>query len=434
MRTGVARTPRACGRQSPRSTVHDNRARWPATGRIARRPARDAARSYSAHDSARCAQLQRLAPTSFTGKLALQRLPVGFSESGPRLESRLLLVGTIPTARRAAARGATAGGAWDVRPRGEEEMRGGGLFPCGNREASTCVTLNGSGIQLVVGPQLRLRNHNFGLIHWTMVKRLATSPHDPLGITDSACKNQSVMCLRRCRLDVELEVGGSFRNPKDRMRISVWGRDVRPVFSQSAVGRCAWRSHRICLSVRISSWKDISSSSRNQPLSDHVSCWYFSRFILVGSSSNASLDFSRWCISSYPAVARDQLLRVISCWYFSCEDQQRALRDSEATTFCEQEPAVGFVSYQISRDPICDNCCTEYRGCEGERQYRTLISLLDLLALMRQVVNYHSSWVGQRQVELFDASGIRVWCKDERPLAVVPFFMHSICILSYAVL
>ncbi|KZV35690.1 putative LRR receptor-like serine/threonine-protein kinase [Dorcoceras hygrometricum] len=26
-----------------------------------------------------------------------------------------------------------------------------------------------------------------------MVKRLATSPYDPLGITDSACKNQSVM-------------------------------------------------------------------------------------------------------------------------------------------------------------------------------------------------------------------------------------------------
>ncbi|KZV28769.1 hypothetical protein F511_30061 [Dorcoceras hygrometricum] len=26
-----------------------------------------------------------------------------------------------------------------------------------------------------------------------MVKRLATSPHDPLGIIDSACKNQSVM-------------------------------------------------------------------------------------------------------------------------------------------------------------------------------------------------------------------------------------------------
>ncbi|KZV33426.1 hypothetical protein F511_38577 [Dorcoceras hygrometricum] len=66
--------------------------------------------------------------------------------------------------------------------------------PCGNRETSTCVTLNGSGIQLAVGPQqLRLRDHNFRLTHRIMVKRLATSPHDPLGITDSAFKNQPVM-------------------------------------------------------------------------------------------------------------------------------------------------------------------------------------------------------------------------------------------------
>ncbi|KZV49732.1 kinesin-4-like [Dorcoceras hygrometricum] len=50
------------------------------------------------------------------------------------------------------------------------------------------------GIQLAVGPQpLRLRNHNSGLAHRIMVKRLATSPHDPLGITDSACKNQLVV-------------------------------------------------------------------------------------------------------------------------------------------------------------------------------------------------------------------------------------------------
>ncbi|KZV37717.1 cleavage stimulation factor subunit 2-like [Dorcoceras hygrometricum] len=62
------------------------------------------------------------------------------------------------------------------------------------RGSSTCVTLNGSGIQLAVGPQpLRLRNHNFGLAQRIMVKRLATSPHDPLGITDSACKNQLVV-------------------------------------------------------------------------------------------------------------------------------------------------------------------------------------------------------------------------------------------------
>ncbi|KZV39054.1 dentin sialophosphoprotein-like [Dorcoceras hygrometricum] len=49
-------------------------------------------------------------------------------------------------------------------------------------------------IQLAVGPQpLWLRNHNFGLAQRIMVKRLATSPHDPLGITDSACKNQLVV-------------------------------------------------------------------------------------------------------------------------------------------------------------------------------------------------------------------------------------------------
>ncbi|KZV21998.1 pentatricopeptide repeat-containing protein-like [Dorcoceras hygrometricum] len=67
---------------------------------------------------------------------------------------------------------------------------GGGDFWC----LGTCVTLNGSGIQLAVGPQpLWLRNHNSGLAQWIMVKRLATSPHDPLGITDSACKNQSIV-------------------------------------------------------------------------------------------------------------------------------------------------------------------------------------------------------------------------------------------------
>ncbi|KZV56913.1 hypothetical protein F511_21804 [Dorcoceras hygrometricum] len=61
-------------------------------------------------------------------------------------------------------------------------------------ENFTCVTLNGSGIQLAVGPQpLWLRNRNFGLAQRIMVKRLARSPHDPLGITDSACKNHLVV-------------------------------------------------------------------------------------------------------------------------------------------------------------------------------------------------------------------------------------------------
>ncbi|KZV41690.1 dentin sialophosphoprotein-like [Dorcoceras hygrometricum] len=84
----------------------------------------------------------------------------------------------------------TGGGGVRLWRRGGRTLK----FPCGNHESSTCVTLSGSGIQLAVGPQpLRLRNHNFGLAHRIMVKRLATSPHDPLGITDSACKNQLVV-------------------------------------------------------------------------------------------------------------------------------------------------------------------------------------------------------------------------------------------------
>ncbi|KZV56603.1 hypothetical protein F511_09938 [Dorcoceras hygrometricum] len=51
-----------------------------------------------------------------------------------------------------------------------------------------------NGIQLAVGPQLLwLRNHNFGLAQRIMVKCLATARHDPLGITNSACKNQLVV-------------------------------------------------------------------------------------------------------------------------------------------------------------------------------------------------------------------------------------------------
>ncbi|KZV38405.1 calmodulin-binding transcription activator (camta), plant [Dorcoceras hygrometricum] len=48
-------------------------------------------------------------------------------------------------------------------------------YPCGNLESSTCVTLNGSGIQLVVGPQpLWLRNHNSGPAH-----RIMYGPFNP---------------------------------------------------------------------------------------------------------------------------------------------------------------------------------------------------------------------------------------------------------------
>ncbi|KZV16900.1 hypothetical protein F511_35310 [Dorcoceras hygrometricum] len=119
----------------------------------------------------------------------------------------------------------------------------------------------------------------------------------------------------------------------------------------------------------------------HQSMSDRVSCWYFNRCILVGSSSNADVDFSRWC--------------------FSCDGQQRALRDSEATTFCEQEPAVGCVS--VFRSGLCIRFVgTPFvvivaQNIEDTRASgNTALSspCWDLLATMRRVVNYHSSWVG----------------------------------------
>ncbi|KZV25157.1 cleavage stimulation factor subunit 2-like [Dorcoceras hygrometricum] len=78
-------------------------------------------------------------------------------------------------------------------PPSSPEIRS-GKFDEENPSAQISSRLLVQGIQLAVGPQpLRLRNNNFGLAHRIMVKRLATSPHDPIGITDSACKNQLVV-------------------------------------------------------------------------------------------------------------------------------------------------------------------------------------------------------------------------------------------------
>ncbi|KZV55120.1 hypothetical protein F511_24119 [Dorcoceras hygrometricum] len=64
----------------------------------------------------------------------------------------------------------------------------------GGREGPPHAAAAGGRIQLAVGPQpLWLRNHKSGLAHRIMVKRLATSPHDLLGITNSARKNHLVV-------------------------------------------------------------------------------------------------------------------------------------------------------------------------------------------------------------------------------------------------
>ncbi|KZV52898.1 hypothetical protein F511_33204 [Dorcoceras hygrometricum] len=119
-------------------------------------------------------------------------------QSGPRSDSRHLcqsaLEGLTNSERTETPRQADRNKS-DQRTR----RRGGGTWAAarpreGARGEGRPSGLWRLGIQLAVGPQpLWLRNHNFGLAQRIMVKRLATSSHDPLGITDSACKNQLVM-------------------------------------------------------------------------------------------------------------------------------------------------------------------------------------------------------------------------------------------------
>ncbi|KZV25807.1 isoflavone 3'-hydroxylase-like [Dorcoceras hygrometricum] len=112
------------------------------------------------------------------------------------------------------------------------------VLPLNSGKPRTCVTLNGSGIQLAVGPQpLWLRNHNSELAHRIMVKRLATSPHDPLGITDSACKNQLVV--------VSLQYGPF--NPYIPIRSTIIGKSR--VAKDTIAMHTSWRSNSDIASV-----------------------------------------------------------------------------------------------------------------------------------------------------------------------------------------
>ncbi|KZV46969.1 hypothetical protein F511_15766 [Dorcoceras hygrometricum] len=112
-------------------------------------------------------------------------------QSGPRPESRHL--------RQPALEGLTNSARTETAQRGGRNKSGEGVAAAGGgvrlgEEGRPKSRSRNVWIQLVVGPQpLWLRNHNFVRAQRIMVKRLATSPHDPLGITDSACKNQLVM-------------------------------------------------------------------------------------------------------------------------------------------------------------------------------------------------------------------------------------------------
>ncbi|KZV18150.1 hypothetical protein F511_28967 [Dorcoceras hygrometricum] len=60
---------------------------------------------------------------------------------------------------------------------------------------------------------------------------------------------------------------------------------------------------------------------------------------------------------------------------------------------------------QISRTLFVVIVAQKYKDARASGNTALSSPCWDFLATMRRVVNYHSSWARQRQVELFDASG-----------------------------
>ncbi|KZV20574.1 hypothetical protein F511_25090 [Dorcoceras hygrometricum] len=104
---------------------------------------------------------------------------------------------------------------------------------------------------------------------------------------------------------------------------------------------------------------DIEFASSNADVD--FSRWCIS--ILISSSSNADVDFSRWCISAYPAVASDQLLLswndiVLSGALVSAVgyDRHQLLRDllswNDIVLSGALVSAVGYDRHQLLRDLV----------------------------------------------------------------------------------
>ncbi|KZV33859.1 isoamylase 2, chloroplastic-like [Dorcoceras hygrometricum] len=195
----------------------------------------------------------------------------------------------------------------------------------------------GVGIQLAVGPQpLWLRNHNSGPAQRIMVKRLATSPHDPLGITDSACKNQCLWLLKDL-VTTDSACKNQWLAYSTVLSIHISRSDQRPLVNHSigyprmsASGESSTTMHRILHASGSHPIPMPYDPNRLFPvnfptaLSFRCKAAVFSGVFLrsfktptmcvpavavgINWSSSASLYFSRWCISAYPAVACDQLL------------------------------------------------------------------------------------------------------------------------------
>ncbi|KZV55354.1 hypothetical protein F511_24671 [Dorcoceras hygrometricum] len=173
-------------------------------------------------------------------------------QSGPRPDPRLLRQAALEALTRSARTDSPRrvgrkqiSGDNGRRRRRRTAGGGGGVWRGGEGRLSL-------GIQLAVGPQpLWLRNHNSGPAQRIMVKRLATSPHDPLGITDSACKNHSVV--------VSVQYGPF--NPYIPIRSTTIGKS-RVAIDPIAM-RTSWRSNS---DISLNAFRVVRTNQYNQDL------------------------------------------------------------------------------------------------------------------------------------------------------------------------
>ncbi|KZV46985.1 hypothetical protein F511_15782 [Dorcoceras hygrometricum] len=108
-------------------------------------------------------------------------------------------------------------------------------------------------------------------------------------------------------------------------------------------------------------------------------------------------------------ISCEELLRLVfvrRCDCFCILKQRLVFQLREIVRYC----SLPLVVITVASDWIClawleISAAVFASAGFGERQYRTLILPAGIVATMRRVVNYHSSWARQQQVELFDASG-----------------------------
>ncbi|KZV31052.1 ACT-like protein tyrosine kinase family protein isoform 1 [Dorcoceras hygrometricum] len=194
-----------------------------------------------------------------------------------------------------------------------------------------------------------------------MLKRLATSPHDPLGITDSACKNQLVV--------VSVQYG-----PFDTyiMRLVLCEELLRLDKQSRAMVNAGQRS---CAC----DWL----------------CWY------VTTATRRGKRCALFCVLR---LDDQQLVLRIE------HPMRRRLDKLVRRRFEDQSMRWTPLKKLYHPTPFFGSS----RGLERKHEVAARVRRVaiphshlpaGIVATMRRVVNYHSTWARQQQVELFDASG-----------------------------